>query len=88
MCVSINIGLLVFFRRRFARQGTISKVMSASAYPVYIIHAPLIMMLAAALRDVHLFPLLKFALVSLLAIPLCFGCGYLLRKLPLARSIL
>lgn len=88
MAVGMSTGLLVLFRQRFNRQGRVGKFLSGQAYAVYIIHAPVITGLAFALRDVHLYPLLKLVLAVLIGIPLCFGCGYLLRRLPFARKIL
>jgi len=37
---------------------------------------------------VMLYPLLKWVLVSLVALPLCFGIGGLIRKLPYADRVL
>jgi hypothetical protein len=47
-----------------------------------------ITILAFAARDVALHPLLKFGLLSLVAVPLCFGLGSLIRKLPCADRVL
>jgi glucan biosynthesis protein C len=88
VCMGLVIGLLVVFRKRYNRQGSLAKALSASAYTVYLIHAPVIVFLALALRGISLYPLLKFALVAPLAVALCFLIANYLRKLPLARSIL
>jgi uncharacterized repeat protein (TIGR01451 family) len=64
------------------------KDMSAGAYTAYVIHAPVIILFALCIRNVTLYPLLKFAAASLIAVPLCFFIGTLIRKLPLARNIL
>jgi glucans biosynthesis protein C len=87
-CVGICLGLLTLFRKRFNHQGALGKFLPSHAYTVYIIHAPLIVALAIALRDVQLYPLLKFALVVPIALLLCFTGAYLVRKLPLAHKIL
>jgi hypothetical protein len=39
-------------------------------------------MVIRIVENVLLYPLLKFGLVSLVAIPLCFGLSGLIRKLP------
>jgi glucan biosynthesis protein C len=88
VCMGMVIGLLVWFRRRFDRQGSLAKAMSDSSYAVYLIHAPVLVYLALAVRGIKLYPLLKFALVSPVAVVLCFLLAYLLRKLPLVRSIM
>jgi len=86
--VAMPIGLLVWFRRRFNRQGKLTKAMAASAYAVYIVFAPVSVLVALLLRDISLYPLLKFVLVSAITVPLCFLIGNYLRQIPLVRRIL
>lgn len=87
ICVGMIIILLVWFREKFNRQGALTKAMSDSTYTVYFIHAPVLVFLALALKDIELYPLLKWALVSPIAIFLCFVIAFFLRKLPLLRNI-
>ncbi len=86
--VSIIIALLALFHKRLNRQGKLAKAMAGSAYTVYIIHAPVVILVAIAIRNINLYPLLKFILAVLISVPLCFGIGNIIRKLPLARRIL
>jgi fucose 4-O-acetylase-like acetyltransferase len=86
--IATIIALLFLARTYFNRQGKVSKAMSASAYTAYIIHAPIIILVAIAIRNINLYPLIKFALAVLIAVPLCFALGNVIRKLPLARRIL
>jgi len=86
--VAMTVALLVLFRERLNRQGTLAKAASASTYTAYVIHAPVIILLALALRNVRLYPLAKFGLVAAVAVPICFALGNFIRKLPLARRIL
>ncbi len=86
--IGMVVGLLVLFREKLNHQGKLAKDMAASAYTVFIIHAPVIVFLALALRGVTLPPLLKFVLVAPLALALCFILAHYIRKLPLARDIL
>lgn len=88
MCVGMVISLLVWFRRRYDRQGRLAWEMSASAYAVYIFHASIVILVALALRSVEVYPLLKFALAALISLPICFLVGSLVRRLPLAQRIL
>jgi glucan biosynthesis protein C len=62
--------------------------MAGSAYTAYIIHAPVVILVAISIRNFSLYPLLKFVLAVLISVPLCFGLGNIIRKLPLARRIL
>ena len=85
----LAVALPVFFRERLNFQGKILKTMSLNVYPVYLIHVPLLIGLQAALQAVNIPPLLKFALVAILGIPLCFLTSeYLIRKIPHAQSVL
>jgi surface polysaccharide O-acyltransferase-like enzyme len=88
VCVSMCIGLIYIFRRFFNRQGALSSFFSRNAYTVYLIHEPAITFLALALAGLMLYPFLKFGLVDLLAIPLCFGLSSLIRKLPYTQRVL
>lgn len=62
--------------------------MWASAYAVYICHAPILVFVAIGLSSIALYPLLKLALASLICLPICFVVGGLFRRLPLAARIL
>jgi fucose 4-O-acetylase-like acetyltransferase len=86
--VAMVIGLSVLFREKLNHQGKLAKIMSASSYTAYIVHAPVLVLLALAIRSITLYPLLKFALAVLIAVPLCFALGNFIRQLPLARRIL
>lgn len=88
VCIGMSLSLLVLFRKRFNNQGTWAKFLSTHAYTVYIIHAVVTVLLAYAMSSIHLYPLLKFGLASLIAVPLCFFCGYLVRRIPFANKIL
>jgi surface polysaccharide O-acyltransferase-like enzyme len=87
ICVGMIIVLLVWFREKFNRQSALAKAMLDSTFTVYFIHAPVLVFLALALKDVDLYPLLKWVLVSPVAIFLCFVIAYLLKRLPLLRRI-
>jgi fucose 4-O-acetylase-like acetyltransferase len=88
LCVSMCIGLLYLFRRYANRQGGLEKFLSRNAYTAYLIHEPVITVLALAAAGVALYPLLKFGLAALVAVPLCFGLSSLIRKLPYADRVL
>ncbi len=82
------IGLIYLFRRNVNRQGKLAKFLSSNAYTAYIIHGVVITIMALAVRDVMVYPLLKWALVALVAVPLCFGLSHLIRKLPYTERVL
>ncbi|MBN1310407.1 MAG: acyltransferase family protein [Anaerolineae bacterium] len=88
LCVSLIVTLLVTFSRHFNRRNNLLKTLAASAYTAYIIYAPVLLLIVLPLRGLHLDPLAKFALISVICVPLCFLIAHYLRKLPLAREIL
>ena len=88
MCVAMVITLLVWFRNRFNHQGALAQGMATAAYAVYIFHAPVIVLLALALRGIRMDLALKFLWVSPIAVALSFLVGYVVKKLPIARQIL
>lgn len=86
--VAVIITLTVFFRKKYNSQGKLVKEMSASAYTVYIFHAPIIVLLALSLRGIVLNPLLKFILVAPLAVGVCFILSNYIRQIPVVKNIL
>lgn len=86
--VAMIVGLTVFFREHLNRQGHLAREAAAASYTTYILHAAVVILFTLAVRDIALYPLLKFALVALIVVPLCFALGAGVRRLPLARRIL
>jgi surface polysaccharide O-acyltransferase-like enzyme len=86
--VGICLALITFFRHFLNCQNRFGRFLSQQAFTVYIIHAPIIVFLALALRGIHVEQLLKFVLAATLAVPLCFALACLVRKIPLASRIL
>ncbi len=88
LCVGLAIGLVVLFRECANRQGRLLRLMAANTYGVYLIHVLLIVGLQFAVADTNLPPLAKFAVVTLVGVPVCFLVGDGLRRLPGLRRIL
>ncbi|MFE3451907.1 DUF1435 family protein [Nonomuraea sp. NPDC059194] len=86
--VGMIIGLLVLFRERFNTQGARGRFLSEQAYTVYIIHPVVLVALTYAFAWLHTAAVVTFAVVSALALPLCWGIAYLVRSLPGAKRIL
>lgn len=88
-CLSMIIGMLFLFHKGLNHQGRILKAIAGSAYGVYILHPPLIVFLSCSLKSVIINPVLKFGLVTLIGVPLCFlVTHYLVRKIPGVSKIL
>ena len=80
--VGICLGLLTFFRKFVNRQGWFGSFLTQQSYAVYIIHIPIIVFLAYALRGIAVGSLLKFGMASVVIIPICFAVAYIVRKIP------
>lgn len=87
-CLGMCIGLVYLFRRRWDSQGKVAAIMARNAYGAYLIHEPVVTLLALAAAGAALYPLLKFGLGALIAVPLSFGLGALLRRIPYADRVL
>ncbi len=87
-CVSLCIAVVYLFRRHLDRKGRLAAFLAPNAYTAYLIHAPIIATLAWELRGITWYPLLKWALVVLIAVPLCFGVSALIRKIPYTDRVL
>lgn len=87
LCVGISLKLLSAFMSRFREQTSLRARASKSAYTVYIIHPFFVVVgtwwLAAAPMD----PLLKFAVLSPVAVLSCFAVSDLVRRAPFVRRI-
>jgi surface polysaccharide O-acyltransferase-like enzyme len=62
-------------------QERLGRWLAANAYTVYIIHLLIVVGLQSALANASLPPLLKFVVVTIAAVPLCFVLGHMLRKI-------
>jgi glucan biosynthesis protein C len=86
--VGTCLAAITLFRRFINGQGRFGRFLSQHGYTVYIIHIPIVVFIAIALKGIHLEPLLKFGVVAVIAVPTCFAGAYIVRKIPLASRIL
>jgi surface polysaccharide O-acyltransferase-like enzyme len=81
-CFGVCIGLIVLFREKFNRQGQIGKFLSANAFGVYVLHAPILIFISMLFKDITLYPFLKYLVVIAITVPACFLASFFLRKIP------
>jgi len=86
--VGMIIGLLSLFHNKLDHQGKLFKSLALSCYTAYIIHPVVLVLIAIAMRSINLPSLLKFFVLGIIAVLVCFALGGVIRKLPLARRIL
>jgi fucose 4-O-acetylase-like acetyltransferase len=87
--VGISIYLLVWFRERYNRQGTVAGWFSANAFAVYVFHAPVLIAISRMIGGWHGPLLLKFPVLTGLSILVTYilSAG-LLKRVPLLKNIL
>jgi glucan biosynthesis protein C len=87
VALGMALGLITLFRDRFNYSGRLFWFLQRHSYTVYFIQAPVIVLVAVALKGLVLEPLLKFVLVSFITVPLCFVFAYLVLKIPYADRV-
>lgn len=85
--VGMCLAAITFFHRFVGRESRFGTFLSQQSYAVYIIHIPLIVLLAYALREIGLNSIPKFAAAALIVVPTCFFAAYLLRKIPYVSRV-
>ena len=86
--VGLCLGSIVPFRRFVSGTNAVEKFLSRHSYTVYIIHIPIIVFLAYALRNIDLSNLAKFGIATTVIVPACFVAAYIIRKIPGTSTIL
>jgi surface polysaccharide O-acyltransferase-like enzyme len=85
----MSIGLVAGFRQRFAAPTRLWRVLSRNAYAVYVIHAPIVVALTYACRDVPAPSLLKFVVLAPAAVVASFYVSdRFVMRIPKARGVL
>jgi peptidoglycan/LPS O-acetylase OafA/YrhL len=86
--VGVIVALLVLFRECLNIEGRPSRFLAEHCYTVYIIHPFVLVALGHALAWLHAIAVVKFAIVTVIAIPCCWVTAALVRSLPYARRVL
>jgi peptidoglycan/LPS O-acetylase OafA/YrhL len=83
----VILSLLVFYQGRFVALGPLWRKLARRAYLIYIIHPPILVGVALAMRSFAAPPLMKFALAGSAASALCFLAAGALLTSPMVRRI-
>jgi surface polysaccharide O-acyltransferase-like enzyme len=84
---AIIIGLLGIFREKLNKQSRFMKTLSAAAFVVYIIHPVVLVACSVAIKQLEIYHLYKFIILSPIAVVLCFALAIMLRKIPVVNRI-
>ncbi len=85
---SLIIGTFGLFKQYFNKQGKLAKALSDGAYGVYFLHPPIIVGVSALFLHWDINQLLKFIVLAPIALLVCFGVAWAVKKMPLLRNIL
>lgn len=85
--VGICLALLVFFRRFVNNRGRLSAELARSAFPAYVVHAPVITWLAVAMAPLGLHAVPGFVIAAVIGVPLTFAVAAGVRRLPGLRRV-
>ena len=88
MLVGMVVFLISFFRERVNKASKLTQFLAPNAYTVYIIHQTGLYILQAVGLRIDQPAILKFIIVSLIAIPLCFFLSDLIPRIPYAKRVL
>ena len=89
VAVAMSIGLITLFREKFNRQNKFIKAMSDSSFTVYMFHPAIIVAVSLLFRTLAFMPIVKWLVLSLICVPLCFAVAYfIIRRIPLLKNVL
>jgi surface polysaccharide O-acyltransferase-like enzyme len=86
--IAALVFLLHFFQARFNESSPGLKSMAGSVFTVYIIHQPILFALNVLFLSVQLPTIIKFVIVSLISVLVCFLLAALIRRLPYTEKVL
>jgi hypothetical protein len=86
-CLAAIFALAASFHRWLNYTSNLLSKLAANSFGIYFIHQPIVMLLVLAIRGYALNVFVKYLIVSVVAILLCYLlCEYILGKLPSFRS--
>ncbi len=88
LAVGMCLGAITLFRHFFNRESKFGSFLSQHDYTVFLIHVPIIIFIAYALRGIVPGSLVKFGLLAVIVVPTCFAVAYVIRKIPGASRVL
>ena len=80
--VAFSLWCLAWVRRRWPTHGPLMDKAGRGSYATYVVHPVVLVSVMVVFRVVPLGSELKFLLVAVVAVPVCFAVGYVLTRLP------
>jgi len=92
--VGMTLAAITFFRRYFNGESRLGSFLSQQSYAVYVIHSPIIVVLAYAFyllntsMGIDPGPMLKFVIATIVMVPICFIIAWIICKIPGVSRVL
>ena len=88
VAVAMTIGLIALFKEQYNRQNELVRRLSGNAFSVFVFHSVIIVSLSLLFASVNLIPIIKFVIVAIIGIPLCFLITDLtIQRIPFLRKL-
>lgn len=89
VAVAMSIGLIAVFREKLNSQSRLVKILSDNSFAVYMFHPPIIVAIALLFKPVALLPIVKWVLLCILSMPLCFAVThFIIRRISLLNKVI
>ncbi|MHA1192469.1 MAG: hypothetical protein ACTSP9_09250 [Promethearchaeota archaeon] len=80
ICMGMIFVLIKIFYAKFNTQGKILQNLSSSAFYMYLIHPPVLVLVSLGFASMPLFPVIKLAIVFPLTVILCYLISHFFKK--------
>jgi peptidoglycan/LPS O-acetylase OafA/YrhL len=80
--IAFTLWCLAWLRRRWPTHGRLLTKAGRGSYATYLLHPVVLVSVMLAFRVVPVGAQVKFLIVSVLAVPVCFAVGYAVTRLP------
>jgi fucose 4-O-acetylase-like acetyltransferase len=88
VAVAMAIGLIALFKEKFNRQNDFVKRLSKNAFSVFVFHSVIIVSLSLLFAPINLLPVIKFVIVAIIGVPLCFLITDLtIQRIPILKKL-
>ncbi len=89
VAIALSIWVMAWFVRRWdGEPHAVTRRAARGSYATYVLHPVPMVLLSWALAAVAVAPEVKFVVLAVVAVPVCFAVGYAATRLPGVRSVL
>ena len=85
--ISIMVALFGIFKTKWNKQNNLTKKLSDSAYAVYVLHPPVLVVISVVFINWKVMLLLKFLALTPIALIFSFGIAIIVKQIPLLKRI-